>query len=55
MNFGIAFLYETDTACALQLLDWQGRLKVDYALDPALRYSMLGSALLADGTLRAHG
>ena len=53
MNFGIAFLYETDTACALQLLDWQGRLKVDYALDPALRYSMLGSALLADGTLRA--
>ena len=52
MNFGIAFLYETDTACALQLLDWQGRLKVDYALDPALRYSMLGSALLADGTLR---
>ena len=52
MNFGIAFLYETDTACALQLLDWQERLKVDYALDPALRYSMLGSALLADGTLR---
>ena len=53
MNFGIAFLYETDTACALQLLDWQGRLKVDYALDPALRYLMLGSTLLADGTLRA--
>ena len=52
MNFGIAFLYETDTACALQLLDWQERLKVDYALDPALRYSMLGSTLLADGTLR---
>ena len=53
MNFGIAFLYETDAACALQLLDWQGRLKVNYALDPALRYSMLGSTLLADGTLRA--
>lgn len=52
MNFGIAFLYETDTACALQLLDWQGRLKVDYALDPTLRYLMLGSTLLADGALR---
>lgn len=52
MNFGIAFLYETDTSRAIQLLDWQGHLKVDYALNPDMRYLMPASTLLTNGTLR---
>ena len=52
MDFGIAFLYETDTVHALRLLDWQGNLKVDYALDPLKPHSLFASTLLADGTLR---
>ena len=52
MDFGVAFLYETDTVHALRLLDWQGNLKVDYALDPLKPHSLFDSALLADGTLR---
>ena len=52
MDFGVAFLYETDTVHALRLLDWQGHLKVDYALNPNMRYTLFGSTLLADGTLR---
>ena len=53
MDFGVAFLHETDTVHALRLLDWQGNLKVDYTLNPLESHILFASTLLADGTLRA--
>lgn len=52
MDFGVAFLHTTGDSRAICLLDWQGHLKVDYALNPNMRYTLFGSMLLADGTLR---
>ena len=51
MDYGICILNET-TSPAIELLDWEGRLKLSYPLDSEKRFTLPAAALLPNGTLR---
>ncbi len=51
MDYGICILNET-TSPAIELLDWEGRLKLSYPLDREKRFTLPAATLLPNGTLR---
>ena len=51
MDYGICILNETDSP-AIELLDWEGRLKLSYPLNAEKRFNLPAATLLPDGTLR---
>ena len=51
MDYGICILNDT-TSPAIELLDWEGRLKLSYPLDSEKRFTLPAAALLPNGTLR---
>lgn len=51
MDHGVCILNET-SAPAIELLDWEGRLKLSYPLDREKRFTLPAATLLPNGTLR---
>ena len=51
MDHGVCILNETSDP-AIELLDWEGRLKLSYPLDREKRFTLPAATLLPNGTLR---
>ena len=51
MDYGVCILNETASP-AIELLDWEGGLKLSYPLDSEKRFTLPAAALLPNGTLR---